>query len=83
MRGRRGAQLASALRLARPGKQIDGGQRDRRTRPRKTRHGVAVQPGEESQEEVAKLAVADMAIRSNIRKVTDPQEIVPVLMAAW
>jgi hypothetical protein len=40
-------------------------------------------PGEESLEEVAKLAVADMAMRSNIRKVTDPQEIVPVLMAAW
>jgi alcohol dehydrogenase len=37
----------------------------------------------ESLEEVAKLAVADMAMRSNIRKVTDPQEIVPVLMAAW
>lgn len=38
---------------------------------------------QESLEEIAKLAVADMAIRSNIRKVTDPQEIVPVLTAAW
>jgi alcohol dehydrogenase class IV len=33
--------------------------------------------------EAAQLAVADPAMRSNIRKVTDPQEIVPVLMAAW
>lgn len=33
--------------------------------------------------EAAKLAVADPAMRSNIRKVTDPQEILPVLMAAW
>lgn len=33
--------------------------------------------------EVAKMAVADMAMRSNIRKVKDPQEIIPVLEAAW
>ncbi len=33
--------------------------------------------------EVAKNAVADLAMRSNIRKVTDPQEILPVLLAAW
>jgi len=37
----------------------------------------------ESLAEVARLAVADMAMRSNIRKVTDPQEIVQVLLAAW
>jgi alcohol dehydrogenase class IV len=37
----------------------------------------------ESLAEVARLAVGDMAMRSNIRKVTDPQEIVQVLMAAW
>jgi len=33
--------------------------------------------------EVAKTAVADPAMRSNIRKVTDPGEIVPVLLSAW
>ena len=33
--------------------------------------------------EVAKLAVADPGMKSNIRRVTDPQEIVPVLLAAW
>jgi alcohol dehydrogenase class IV len=37
----------------------------------------------ESLGEVAKLAVADMGMRSNIRKVTDPQEIMSVLLAAW
>ncbi len=37
----------------------------------------------ESLGEVARLAVADMGMRSNIRKVTDPQEILPVLLAAW
>jgi alcohol dehydrogenase class IV len=37
----------------------------------------------ESLGEVARLAVADMAMKSNLRKVTDPQEIVPVLQAAW
>jgi len=37
----------------------------------------------ESLAEVARLAVADMAMRSNIRKVADPQEIVQVLLAAW
>jgi len=37
----------------------------------------------EDLEEAAKRAVADPAMRSNIRKVTDPQEILPVLMAAW
>jgi alcohol dehydrogenase class IV len=38
---------------------------------------------QESLEEMVKIAVADMAMRSNMRKVTDPQEIVPVLTAAW
>ncbi|MBM4329873.1 MAG: iron-containing alcohol dehydrogenase [Deltaproteobacteria bacterium] len=33
--------------------------------------------------EVAKLAVVDPGMRSNIRKVTDPQEITAVLLAAW
>lgn len=33
--------------------------------------------------EVAKLAVADPGMKSNIRRVTDPQEILPVLLAAW
>jgi len=33
--------------------------------------------------EVAKTAVADPAMRSNIRKVTDPGEIIPVLLSAW
>jgi alcohol dehydrogenase class IV len=33
--------------------------------------------------EVAKLAVADPGMKSNLRRVTDPQEIVPVLLAAW
>ena len=37
----------------------------------------------ESLGEVARSAVADMGMRSNIRKVTDPQEILPVLLAAW
>ncbi|MGQ9696354.1 MAG: iron-containing alcohol dehydrogenase [Thermodesulfobacteriota bacterium] len=37
----------------------------------------------ENLEEVAKLAVTDPAMRSNIRKVTDPQEILPVLLSAW
>lgn len=37
----------------------------------------------EGLEEAARLAVADMAMRSNIRKVTDPKDIVPVLLAAW
>ncbi len=34
-------------------------------------------------EEAAKRAVVDPAMRSNIRKVTDPQEILRVLIAAW
>jgi alcohol dehydrogenase class IV len=33
--------------------------------------------------EVAKRAVADPGMKSNLRRVTDPQEIVPVLLAAW
>jgi alcohol dehydrogenase len=33
--------------------------------------------------EVAKLAVVDPGTRSNIRKVTDSKEIIPVLEAAW
>lgn len=33
--------------------------------------------------EVARLAVADPAMRSNIRKVTDPQEIASVLLSVW
>jgi len=33
--------------------------------------------------EVAKLAVADPGMKSNLRRVTDPQEIVAVLLAAW
>ena len=37
----------------------------------------------EGLEDAAKLAVADMAMRSNIRKVTDPKDILPVLRAAW
>lgn len=38
---------------------------------------------QENLEEVAKLAVADPAMRSNLRKVTDAKEILPVLLAAW
>jgi alcohol dehydrogenase len=38
---------------------------------------------QESLEQAARLAVGDMAMRSNLRKVTDPREIVPVLLAAW
>ena len=37
----------------------------------------------ESLEEAARRSVADMAMRSNIRKVSDPKEILPVLEAAW
>jgi len=37
----------------------------------------------ETLEEVAKAAVSDPAMWSNIRKVKDPQEILPVLLAAW
>jgi alcohol dehydrogenase len=33
--------------------------------------------------EVAKLALDDPGMKSNLRRVTDPQEIVPVLLAAW
>jgi len=33
--------------------------------------------------EVAKLALGDPGMKSNLRRVTDPQEIVPVLLAAW
>ncbi len=33
--------------------------------------------------EVAQRAVADPGMKSNLRRVTDPQEIVPVLLAAW
>lgn len=33
--------------------------------------------------EVAKLALTDPGMKSNLRRVTDPQEIVPVLLAAW
>lgn len=34
-------------------------------------------------EEVARLAVGDPAMRSNIKKVKDYQEILPILLAAW
>ena len=34
-------------------------------------------------EEVARVAVDDPAMKSNIRKVKDPKEIIPVLLAAW
>jgi len=37
----------------------------------------------EGLEEAARIAVSDPGMRSNIRKVTDPQEIYPVLTAAW
>jgi len=33
--------------------------------------------------EVAKLALGDPGMKSNLRRVTDPQEIVPDLLAAW
>jgi alcohol dehydrogenase class IV len=33
--------------------------------------------------EVAKLALGDPGMKSNLRRVTDPQEVVPVLLAAW
>jgi aldehyde dehydrogenase (NAD+) len=33
--------------------------------------------------EVARLALGDPGMKSNLRRVTDPQEIVPVLLAAW
>jgi alcohol dehydrogenase class IV len=33
--------------------------------------------------QVAKLALGDPGMKSNLRRVTDPQEIVPVLLAAW
>jgi alcohol dehydrogenase len=33
--------------------------------------------------EVAKLALGDPGMKSNLRRVTDPEEIVPVLLAAW
>jgi alcohol dehydrogenase class IV len=33
--------------------------------------------------EVAKLALGDPGMKSNLRRVTDPQEIVSVLLAAW
>jgi alcohol dehydrogenase class IV len=33
--------------------------------------------------EVAKLALGDPGMKSNLRRVTDPQELVPVLLAAW
>jgi len=33
--------------------------------------------------EVAILALGDPGMKSNLRRVTDPQEIVPVLLAAW
>ncbi len=32
---------------------------------------------------LAKLAVSDPGMKSNLRRVTDPQEIIPVLEAAW
>jgi alcohol dehydrogenase len=33
--------------------------------------------------EVARRALSDPGMKSNLRRVTDPQEIVPVLLAAW
>ena len=32
---------------------------------------------------LAKMAVNDPGMKSNMRRVTDPQEIIPVLEAAW
>jgi alcohol dehydrogenase len=34
-------------------------------------------------EDLAKIAVGDPGMKSNIRRVKDPQEIIPVLLAAW
>jgi hypothetical protein len=33
--------------------------------------------------DLAKIAVNDPGMKSNIRRVTDPQELIPVLEAAW
>jgi len=43
----------------------------------------AIQIPKESFLEVAKIAVNDPGMKSNIRRVTDPQELIPVLEAAW
>ena len=43
----------------------------------------AIQIPKESFPEVAKIAVNDPGMKSNIRRVTDPKELIPVLEAAW
>jgi alcohol dehydrogenase class IV len=43
----------------------------------------AIQIPKDSFPELARIAVNDPGMKSNIRKVTDPQEIIPVLEAAW
>jgi alcohol dehydrogenase len=43
----------------------------------------AIQIPKESFPELAKIAVNDPGMKSNLRRVTDPQEIIPVLEAAW
>ena len=43
----------------------------------------AIQIPKESFLELAKIAVNDPGMKSNIRRVTDPQELIPVLEAAW
>jgi len=43
----------------------------------------AIQIPKESFLDLAKIAVNDPGMKSNIRRVTDPQEIIPVLEAAW
>jgi alcohol dehydrogenase class IV len=43
----------------------------------------AIQIPKESFLDLAKIAVNDPGMKSNIRRVTNPQELIPVLEAAW
>jgi alcohol dehydrogenase len=43
----------------------------------------AIRIPRESFPDLAKIAVNDPGMKSNIRRVTDPQELIPVLEAAW
>jgi alcohol dehydrogenase len=42
-----------------------------------------IQIPKESFPDLAKIAVNDPGMKSNLRRVTDPQELIPVLEAAW
>jgi alcohol dehydrogenase class IV len=39
--------------------------------------------GQHSLKDSSRVVVADPGMKSTIRRVKDPQEIIPVLMAAW